>query len=67
MISMSLLDVHRGGRADREIRSRCSSRRSYFLYDEALHGPGGSCEEVLKKRCGVLLKDDVSGLAVSDR
>ena len=49
MISMSLLDVHRGGQGRPGNKKPVLFPKIVFLYDEALHGPGGSCEEVFEK------------------
>ena len=49
MISMSLLDVHRGGQGRPGHKKPVLFPKIVFLYDEALHGPGGSCEEVFEK------------------
>ena len=49
MISMSLLDVHRGGQSRPGNKKPVLFPKIVFLYDEALHGPGGSCEEVFEK------------------
>ena len=49
MISMSLLDVHRGGQGRPGNKKPVLFPQIVFLYDEALHGPGGSCEEVFEK------------------
>ena len=49
MISMSLLDVHRGGQGRPGNKKPVLVPKIVFLYDEALHGPGGSCEEVFEK------------------
>ena len=49
MISMSLLDLHRGGQGRPGNKKPVLFPKIVFLYDEALHGPGGSCEEVFEK------------------
>ena len=49
MISMSLLDVHRGGQGRPGNKKPVLFPKIVFLYDEALHGPGGRCEEVFEK------------------
>ena len=49
MISMSLLDVHSGGQGRPGNKKPVLFPKIVFLYDEALHGPGGSCEEVFEK------------------
>lgn len=49
MISMSLLDVHRGGQGRPGNKKPVLFPKIVFLYDEALHGPGGSCEDVFEK------------------
>ena len=49
MISMSLLDGHRGGQGRPGNKKPVLFPKIVFLYDEALHGPGGSCEEVFEK------------------
>ena len=49
MISMSLLDVHRGGQGRPGNKKPVLFPKIVFLYDEALHGPGGSCEEVFEQ------------------
>ena len=49
MISMFLLDVHRGGQGRPGNKKPVLFPKIVFLYDEALHGPGGSCEEVFEK------------------
>ena len=46
---MSLLDVHRGGQGRPGNKKPVLFPKIVFLYDEALHGPGGSCEEVFEK------------------
>ena len=49
MISMSLLDVHRGGQGRPGNKKPVLFPKIVFLYDEELHGPGGSCEDVFEK------------------
>ena len=48
MISISLLDVHRGGQGRPGNRKPVLFPKIVFLYDENLHGPGGACEDVFE-------------------
>ncbi len=48
MISISLLDVHRGGQGKPGSRKPVLFPKIVFLYDEKLHGPGGACEDVFE-------------------
>ncbi len=49
MIAVSLLDVHRGGQGRPGNKKPVLFPKIVFLYDEELHGPGGSCEDVFEK------------------
>jgi ribonucleoside-triphosphate reductase len=48
MISISLLEVHRGGQGRPGNRKPVLFPKIVFLYDENLHGPGGACEDVFE-------------------
>ena len=49
MISVSLLEVHKGGQGKKGNKKPVLFPKIVFLYDENLHGPGGSCEDVFDK------------------
>ena len=49
MISVSLLEVHRGGQGRPGAKKPVLFPKIVFLYDKNLHGPGGSCEDVFEK------------------
>ena len=49
MISISLLEVHKGGQGKKGNKKPVLFPKIVFLYDENLHGPGGSCEDVFDK------------------
>ena len=48
MISISLLEVHKGGQGKKGNKKPVLFPKIVFLYDENLHGPGGSCEDVFE-------------------
>lgn len=48
MISISLLEVHRGGQGKKGNKKPVLFPKIVFLYDENLHGPGGACEDVFE-------------------
>ncbi len=48
MISISLLEVHREGQGRPGNKKPVLFPKIVFLYDEKLHGPGGSCEDVFE-------------------
>lgn len=49
MVSISLLEVHRGGQGRPGNKKPVLFPKIVFLYDEHLHGPGGCCEDVFEK------------------
>ncbi len=49
MISISLLEVHREGQGKAGNKKPVLFPKIVFLYDEALHGPGGANEDVFEK------------------
>ncbi len=49
MISISLLEVHKGGQGKKGNKKPVLFPKIVFLYDENLHGPGGVCEDVFEK------------------
>ena len=48
MISVSLLEVHKGGQGKVGNKKPVLFPKIVFLYDENLHGPGGECEDVFE-------------------
>ena len=48
MISISLLEVHREGQGKKGNKKPVLFPKIVFLYDEALHSPGGACEDVFE-------------------
>ncbi len=48
MLSISLLEVHKEGQGKKGFRKPVLFPKIVFLYDQALHGPGGSCEDVFE-------------------
>lgn len=48
MISISLLEVHKGGQGKVGNKKPVLFPKIVFLYDENLHGPGGECEDVFE-------------------
>ena len=48
MISISLLEVHKEGQGKKGFRKPVLFPKIVFLYDEAIHGPGASCEDVFE-------------------
>ena len=48
MISISLLEVHKGGQGKKGNKKPVLFPKIVFLYDENLHGPGGTCEDVFE-------------------
>ncbi len=49
MITVSLLEVHKGGQGRPGNKKPVLFPKIVFLYDEVLHGPGGVCEDVFEK------------------
>ena len=48
MISLSLLEVHKGGQGKKGHKKPVLFPKIVFLFDKSLHGPGGSCEDVFE-------------------
>lgn len=48
MITISLLEVHKGGQGKPGNKKPVLFPKIVFLYDEKLHGPGGACEDVFE-------------------
>ena len=48
MISISLLEVHKGGQGKKGHKKPVLFPKIVFLYDKAIHGPGGICEDVFE-------------------
>lgn len=48
MISISLLEVHKGGQGRKGNKKPVLFPKIVFLYDEKLHCPGGVCEDVFE-------------------
>ena len=48
MISLSLLEVHKGKKKKKGHKKPVLFPKIVFLFDKSLHGPGGSCEDVFE-------------------
>ncbi len=48
MVSLSLLEVHKGGQGKKGHKKPVLFPKIVFLFDKHLHGPGGPCEEVFE-------------------
>ena len=48
MCNISLLEVHKGGQGKRGHKKPVLFPKIVFLYDENLHGPGKSCEDIFE-------------------
>lgn len=48
MISISLLEVHKGGQGKKGHKKPVLFPKIVFLYDKAIHGPGCICEDVFE-------------------